>query len=318
MSEIHVFYALVVLAAVFVAEAVYLLFAETRSNRDRVNRRMRLSDPDGDRQAVLIRLRKERGMSSTGEVEGPLAALARLVVQAGLTIGLPRLVAFSLAGGLALAAAVLVLRRDLTETAIVWVFGTFLVPIMVLRFLRGRRRKIFGNQLPEAIELIVRSLKAGHPVPVAIGMVGRELADPIGTEFGIVADEVTYGSDLVSAMRKMQTRVGQEDLPLFITAVSIQATSGGNLREILQSLADVIRQRIKMRRKIRAISAEGRISAYFLTAMPLLLMAAIHVMSPDYYGDVWGENLTKVGLAAAGFWLLMGNLMMKKMIAFRF
>jgi tight adherence protein B len=318
MTELHVFYALVVLAAVFVAEAVYLLFSETRSNRDRVNRRMRLSDPDGDRQAVLIRLRKERGISAGGEVEGPVAALTRLVVQSGTTFGISKLLIVSAVGGAGLALAVFVMRRDLTETGIAWAFGTFVAPVMVLRFMRGRRRKIFGNQLPEAIELIVRSLKAGHPVPVAIGMVGRELADPIGTEFGIVADEVTYGSDLVSAMRKMQSRVGQEDLPLFITAVSIQATSGGNLREILQSLADVIRQRIKMRRKIRAISAEGRISAYFLTAMPLLLMAAIHVMSPDYYGEVWGENLTKVGLAGAGFWLLLGNLMMKRMIAFRF
>jgi tight adherence protein B len=257
-------------------------------------------------------------MSATGEVEGSLAALGRLVAQAGLTIGLPRLVAFSVIGGLALTVLVFVTRQSLLETASAWAFGTFLAPLMVLRFLRNRRRKSFGNQLPEAIELIVRSLKAGHPVPVAISMVGRELGDPIGTEFGIVADEVTYGSDLVSALRKMQARVGQEDLPLFITAVSIQATSGGNLREILQSLADVIRQRIKMRRKIRAISAEGRISAYFLTAMPVLLMLAIHVMSPDYYGDVWDENLTKIGLAGAGFWLLMGNLMMKKMIAFRF
>ena len=115
--------------------------------------------------------------------------------------------------------------------------------------------------------MIVRSLKAGHPVPVAIGLVARELPDPIGTEFGLVADEVTYGSDLVTALRKMQGRVGQEDLPLFITAVSIQSSTGGNLREILQGLSDVIRQRIKMRRKIQSISAEGRISAYFLTAL---------------------------------------------------
>lgn len=317
MTELHVFYALAILAVVFVAEAAYLLLSETKSTRDRVNRRMRLSDPDGDRQAVLVRLRKERGISANGDVDA-LAVLGRLVAQAGLTIGLPKLIAFSLVAGAGLGGAAFFMWQDFLKAAGVLAFGTFLLPLIVLRFLRGRRRKLFGNQLPEAIELIVRSLKAGHPVPVAIGMVGRELADPIGTEFGIVADEVTYGSDLVSALRKMQGRVGQEDLPLFLTAVSIQATSGGNLREILQSLADVIRQRIKMRRKIRAISAEGRISAYFLTAMPILLMLAIHVMSPDYYGDVWGQSLTQIGLAGAAFWLLMGNVMMKKMISFRF
>ena len=97
-----------------------------------------------------------------------------------------------------------------------------MLPIMVLRFRRKRRHKLFGMQLPEALELITRSLKAGHPVPVAIAMVAREMPDPIGTEFGVVADEVTYGSDLVSALHNLYERVGQEDLPLFVTAVSIQ------------------------------------------------------------------------------------------------
>jgi tight adherence protein B len=317
MTELQVFYAFVVLSAVFAAEAGYLLLSETRSTRDRVNRRVRISGPDADRQAVLVRLRKERGIAASGESEG-MAALARLVAQAGLTIGLPKLAVFAAGSGVLLAVITLFWRQSLLEAAVALAFGALVLPLLVLRSIRNRRQKRFGNQLPEAIELIVRSLKAGHPVPVAIGLVGREMADPIGTEFGIVADEVTYGSDLVSALRKMQFRVGQEDLPLFLTAVSIQATSGGNLREILQSLSDVIRQRIKMRRKIRAISAEGRISAYVLTAMPILLLIAVNVMSPGYYGDVWGETLTHLGLAAAGGWLLMGNLMMKKMTSFRF
>jgi tight adherence protein B len=318
MTELQVFYACVVLAAVFAGEAAYLLFSEVKSNRDRVNRRVRLSQPDGDRQAVLLQLRKERGIAASGDVGGRMAALASLVAQAGLTVGLPKLVGFSVLSGVATAVAVGIMRQSLLEAAVGFLVGTLLLPLFVLQSMRKRRRSKFGIQLPEAIELIVRSLKAGHPVPVAIGLVGRELADPVGTEFGIVADEVTYGSDLVSALRKMQSRVGQEDLPLFLTAVSIQATSGGNLREILQSLADVIRQRIKMRRKIKAISAEGRISAYFLTAMPLLLLLAINVMSPDYYGEVWGETMTQIGLLCAGGWLVMGNLMMKKMISFRF
>ncbi len=101
-----------------------------------------------------------------------------------------------------------------------------LLPVMVLKCLRNRRHKLFGIQLPEALELITRSLKAGHPVPVAISMVAREMPDPIGTEFGFVADEVTYGSDLVPALHAMYERVGHEDLPLFVTAVSIQSTLG--------------------------------------------------------------------------------------------
>ena len=148
--------------------------------------------------------------------------------------------------------------------------------MQVLKFRRNRRHKIFGVQLPEALELITRSLKAGHPVPVAISMVSREMPDPIGTEFGVVADEVTYGSDLVSALHNLYERVGQEDLPLFVTAVSIQSSSGGNLREILDGLSATIRDRGKLKRKVRAISTEGRMSAYILTAVPCLLGAVDH------------------------------------------
>ena len=95
-------------------------------------------------------------------------------------------------------------------------------------FMRKRRQKTFGAQFPDALDIIVRSLRAGHPVPVAIAMVAREMPDPIGTEFGIVADEITYGADLETAMRNLYFRVGQDDLPLFVTAVAIQSSTGGN------------------------------------------------------------------------------------------
>ncbi|TIP51084.1 MAG: type II secretion system F family protein, partial [Mesorhizobium sp.] len=166
--------------------------------------------------------------------------------------------------------------------------------------------------------LITRGLKAGHPVPVAIAMVAREMADPIGTEFGVVADEVTYGSDLVSALNNLFDRVGHEDLPLFVTAVSIQSSSGGNLREILDGLSATIRERGKLRRKVRAISTEGRMSAYILTAVPALLFTAIMVLMPQFYQDVWDEPKTWYMLSGTIFWLLLGNAIMFKMSNFRF
>jgi tight adherence protein B len=196
--------------------------------------------------------------------------------------------------------------------------GLVIVPIVVLRFLRSRRHKLFGVQLPEALELITRSLKAGHPVPVAIAMVGREMPDPIGSEFGIVADEVTYGSDLVTALGNMYVRVGHEDLPLFVTAVSIQSTSGGNLREILDGLSNVIRERGKLRRKIRSISTEGRMSAYILTAIPALLFAGMQVLMPNFYNEVLDQTLTWYLIGGAVGWLVLGNLIMFKMSNFKF
>src|SRR5262249_13722652 len=155
-----------------------------------------------------------------------------------------------------------------------------------------------------------RSLRAGHPVPVAISMVAREMADPIGTEFGVVADEITYGADLETGMRNLYFRIGQEDLPLFVTAVAIQSSTGGNLGEILETRSAVIRQRLKMRRKVRALAAEGRASALILSSMPILMFLVIQILSPDYYASVWNEDLTKICLAAAVGWMGIGNFIM--------
>lgn len=319
MKEIYLFYAFAGFAAAFLAEAVYLLTVNAGADRRQINRRLRVTAPDANRQEVMVMLRRERGLTAAGGMPRHLAWLGRLIVQCGITIGLTKLLLlFAATGGIIAGLVFNFTGHDLIKSAIALPVGGFIVPVLALRMRRNRRQMKFALQFPEAIELIVRSLKAGHPVPVAMGMVAREMADPIGTEFGMMADEVTYGADLVTALFNMQARVGQEDLPLFVTAVSIQSSTGGNLREILQNLTDVIRQRIKMRRKIRSISAEGRISAIFLTAMPVLLFVALNFISPSYYGSVWGKPMTTWGLVGAVTWLGVGNLMMKKMISFRF
>jgi len=154
-------------------------------------------------------------------------------------------------------------------------------------------------------------------VPIAISMVAREMADPVGSEFGIVSDEITYGADLETAMRNLYYRIGQDDLPLFVTAVAIQSSTGGNLGEILGNLSAVIRLRFKMRRKVRALAAEGRASAMILSALPIGMFIVIQVISPEFYASVWDEEITKICLAAAGAWMLVGNFIMYKMVNFR-
>jgi len=143
------------------------------------------------------------------------------------------------------------------------------------------------------------------------------MGDPIGSEFGIVSDEVTYGADLETAMRNLYCRIGSDDLPLFVTAVAIQGSTGGNLGEILQNLSGVIRQRFKMRRKIRALAAEGRASAMILSALPIGMFLIIQFIAPDFYGAVWHERLTKLLLGGASAWMLIGNLIMFKMVNFK-
>ena len=197
-------------------------------------------------------------------------------------------------------------------------FLGLIVPFKVLRWLRARRQTKFTDQLPEALDIIVRSLRAGHPVPAAIKMAAREMADPIGSEFGMAEDEITYGLDVETAMRNMYDRVGQEDLPLFVTSVAIQSSSGGNLTEILSNLTDVIRMRAKMRRKIRALSAEGRMSALILSSVPIVLFVLLNWITPKFYGDHWDHPWMSWGLGIAGFWMAIGNLVMRRMINFRF
>jgi tight adherence protein B len=300
-----------------IAEAIYLLYAGRSDKRAAINRRMKLQEKKLSQQQVLVQLRKERGLDGRRALFS-LSGLRRLRTQSGMTKPMPHFLGMT--SGVAFGIALLLLWFGISiKIAIVSVpILCLFLPVMTLKFLRNRRHKHFGIQLPEALELITRSLKAGHPVPVAISMVAREMPDPIGTEFGVVADEVTYGSTLVAALHSMFERVGHEDLPLFVTAVSIQSSSGGNLREILDGLSGTIRERGKLRRKVRAISTEGRISAYILTAVPALLMAAIFVLMPDFYGKVWDEPKTWYLLGGSVFWLLLGNAMMFKMANFKF
>jgi tight adherence protein B len=210
-----------------------------------------------------------------------------------------------------------VLRGNLLEALGVAVFCCTLLPLLVLKFKRSRRQKAFGAQFPDALDIIVRSLRAGHPVPIAVTMVAREMADPIGSEFGIVADEITFGADLETGMRNLYFRIGQDDLPLFVTAVAIQGSTGGNLGEILENLSAVIRQRFKMRRKVKALAAEGRASALILSSLPIVMFLVVQVITPEFYASVWHEDLTKIGLSVAGGWMLIGNFIMYRMVNFR-
>jgi tight adherence protein B len=319
MSAIYVIYAGAAMTGIMIAEALFLLYAGRRERRAAINRRMRLQEENKlSQEQVLIQLRKERGVEG-GASYFSIARLRALRTQSGLVTPLPRFLTYT-SGAAAGVALLTVVKLGLPLIYAIGIFAVLSVvfPLLAFRFLRNRRHKLFGIQLPEALELITRSLKAGHPVPVAIAMVAREMPDPIGTEFGVVADEVTYGSDLVSALQSMFDRVGHEDLPLFVTAVSIQSTTGGNLREILDGLATVIRERGKLRRKVRAISTEGRMSAYILTAVPALLMAGILVLMPQFYYSVWDKPMTWYLLGASIAWLMLGNAMMFKMSNFKF
>jgi tight adherence protein B len=314
---IYVIYLFVALAAGLLVEGVYLLFFNTRSYRKNVNRRLKLHDKQADRESVLVQLRRERGLSTTGDYRLPLVALNRLILQSGLKLGIGTFAIYLVVLALFAFGLVMITREDLLQASGAALFCCTLLPLLVLKFKRSRRQKKFGAQFADALDIIVRSLRAGHPVPISITMVAREMADPIGSEFGIVADEITYGADLETGMRNLYFRIGQDDLPLFVTAVAIQSSTGGNLGEILENLSAVIRQRFKMRRKVRALASEGRASAMILSSLPILMFIVIQIITPDFYASVWNEDLTKICLAGAAGWMAIGNFIMFRMVNFR-
>lgn len=316
-DPVYLFYLLIGVSAAMFAEGAYLLARNRTSYRKNVNRRLKVMDGTTDRESVLIQLRRERGLTASGDYRLPLINLNQLLLQSGLSLGFGRL-AF-IAAALAVAGFVggMVFSDKLSHAVLYALFGGVALPLLVLKILRGRRQKAFSALFPDAIDIITRSLRAGHPVPVAIGMVAREMPDPLGSEFGIVTDEITYGADLEAAMRSLFYRVGSDDLPLFVTAVAIQGTTGGNLGEILENLSKVIRDRFKMRRKIRSLASEARASALILSSLPIAMFAIIYFLVPDYYGSVWKEDLTKIGLALGGSWMGIGNFIMYRMVNFR-
>jgi len=317
LDPIYLVYLFVALAAGLFVEGIYLLFFTSRSYRKNINRRLKLMEHQPDREGMLVQIRRERGLTMGGDYRLPLVSLNRLILQSGLTIGLPKLVIYIVIGALFAFGAVMFVRGDLLEAFGAAAFACTGLPLLVLKIKRGRRQKAFGAQFPDALDIIVRSLRAGHPVPIAITMVAREMPDPIGSEFGVVADEITYGADLETAMRNLYFRIGQDDLPLFVTAVAIQNSTGGNLGEILENLSAVIRDRFKMRRKIRALAAEGRASAMILSSLPIAMFGIVMVVAPDFYTSVWHEDITKIGLGAAAGWMLVGNFIMYRMVNLR-
>src|ERR1035437_9159676 len=202
-NPVYLMYLLIGVSSAMFAEGVYLLFYNKASYRHNINRRLKVMDDKPDRESVLVQLRRERGLTSGGG----------------------RLILIVIVGMIGAFAATMVFEGRLLHAVIAALFSGFVLPFMVLRFLRSRRQKKFAAQFPDAIDIIVRSLRAGHPVPIAINMVAREQPDPIGSEFGTVTDEITYGADLESAMRNLYFRVGTDDLPLFVTAVAIQGST---------------------------------------------------------------------------------------------
>ena len=194
-------------------------------------------------------------------------------------------------------------------------FGS--LPAMYLFWLKSQRMAQFERQLPEALELTSRALRAGHAFSVGLKLVGDESADPIGKEFRRVFDEVSMGVALPAALQNMTDRLDSMDLRFFMTSVLVQRETGGNLAEIIDSLATLIRKRFELQLKVRALSAEGRFSGLILFCLPFVVGLILYKMNPEYmstlFTDPAGHNMLMVG----SFMMITGAIIMKRMVTIK-
>jgi tight adherence protein B len=306
-----------VAAAVFAGVQGLVGMLTVATQKRKLNQRLKIGEKVEGVSALVIELRKRRGLTSSGGRPVRLRWLSDLIVASGLPYDRSKWLMY-------LAAATVlgsILVGVLTRTPLGFAGGTLLggvvAPLGLLKMKAGQRAAALGLQLPQALDIIVRSLEAGHPVPSAVNLVGRELPDPIGTEFGMAADEIAYGATLEQAIERMSERCQHPDVDLFAATVRLQEKTGGNLTGLLKLNAHTVRDRHKMRLKIKAASSEGRASAMILTSAPFIAVGFIMISSPHFYGDVIDQPMVKYGLAAVGFWIFLGNMIMRRMIDMR-
>ena len=295
---------------------IYLMvFGKSIRLNRKMNRRLALMEEGASRDTVMAQLRKEMSQHDGAKSIPLYSLLAEKAQKANLAF--PPHMLVMVMGALIVVSFFLLTfltASSLPIRALVSViFGVGAVFMWVNKQAKTRLA-LLEEQLPDAVELIVRSLRVGHPLNSAIGIVAKEVADPLGSEMGFIADEAAYGRDVADALRALAERTGLQDLRFLAVAVAIQQKSGGNLAEILEGLSQVIRARFKLFRKVKAITAEARWSGVFLSAFPILALVGINVAKPDYYADVKDSAFFIPAAAIVCTFLLVNVLFMRMMV----
>lgn len=313
----YLFYGAIFLSVLLLVEGLYYFFSRPGGAAAAPNRRLRMLVGGAKREDVMVQLQRERPLPAGDRPRNPVEWFLLLVAQSGVNSTPQRVLVAMVVLAAAAGSALLFATRSETVAIPGGIALGVAIPLMILALGRRGRRKQISQQLPDAIDIVVRSLRAGHPISNSIAMVAREMRDPIATEFGLVVDEMTYGLNLDSALSNLARRVGVSDLRFLVVAVMIQMQVGGNLAEVLNSLSRVIRERSKMRAKVRALSAEGRLSAGILSVLPFLMIGAISLLRPGYYVEVAGDPVFWPVFCIGFFLMALGIVTMYRMVNFR-
>lgn len=312
--------ALIFLAMLGAAWAVYnLLFAGQAARAAAIERRLSALAPgDAVMEQAIQSYFRDRSYSTIPYLNRLLGHLPNisdlelLIHQAGSPCNLGTLVlmtgvlaSLGFLGGL--------LESGLTAGLLLAV-GCGALPLMWLRFLRKRRLAAFEEQFVEAVDLMARALRAGHSFGSGLKMASQELEDPVAEELARTFEDYSFGKGLDDALRDLTVRVGLQDVKFFATAVALQREIGGNLTEILDNIGHITRARFALLRQVKALSAEGRISAYILCLMAPGLLGALWVLSPNYLGILFEHPMGKTLLMVGGCFQGLGILVIRKLI----
>jgi tight adherence protein B len=288
ISAAPLIYILIFVAVVVIVEGIYLtVFGKSISLNNRLSRRLTLLEKNANREQVLEQLRKEMNQHLNAKNIPLYSVLAKKAQRANIAFSPKALI--GIMGLLAVVAFLMLTVMTAADLSIRLVLAVCMgiggVYFWVNRKAK-KRMELLEEQLPDSIELMVRSLRVGHPFATAIGIVAKEIPDPLGSEFGVISDEAAYGRDVSESLKAFAERMDSQDLRFLAVAVSIQQQSGGNLAEILDGLSKVIRARFRLFRRVRAITAEAKWSGMFLSGFPIAALLLIQVVKPDYYDDV--------------------------------
>ncbi|MFX0543212.1 type II secretion system F family protein [Roseovarius sp. S4756] len=316
ISAEPIIYGLIFIGVLVLVEGIYLtVFGKSISLNNRVNRRLEMLDKGGRRDEVMEKLRKEMQqhlrsrrfpLYSILASKAQKAAIAFTPKQLMMLMALVSVLAFI---GLSVGTGTSLPVRIAVAIAM-GVGGIF----MWISMKAKKRMTLLEEQLPDAIELMVRSLKVGHPFSSAISIVATEVGDPLATEFGIIADEAAYGRDVGEALKDMAERLEMQDLRFLAVAVTIQQQSGGNLAEILAGLAKVIRARFRLFRRVKAITAEAQWSGKFLSGFPLFALVGIQILEPNYYDNVMDHPFFIPACLIVGVFLTVNLFVMRALV----
>jgi tight adherence protein B len=316
ISAAPLIYVLIFVAVILLVEGLYLtVFGKSISLNSRVSRRLSLLEKNGNREQVLEQLRKEMSqhMNSMGI---PLYSILATKAQRANIAFSPKQLVLIMAALSVVSYLGLTLGTEASTPVRVLVglvMGVGGVYTWVDRKAK-KRMALLEEQLPDAVELMVRSLRVGHPFSSAIAIVAKEVPDPLGTEFGMIADEAAYGRDVADSLKAFAERMDSQDLRFLAVAVTIQQQSGGNLAEILEGLAKVIRARFKLFRRVKAITAEAKWSGMFLSGFPIAALIMISVIRPDYYDDVKDTPAFIPAALIVAVFLIVNVIFMKMMV----